>query len=98
MHKSKIRKNPTPPKLRFVSPPEERGGVGDGHLGQRGNRYHSAGFTAIQYLKNLKWYYSFSKINLALGNHNFFLVKFLKTLSYFDFSYFFVVKAFQNLT
>ncbi len=23
LHKSKIRKNPTPPKLRFVSPPEE---------------------------------------------------------------------------
>ncbi len=27
LHKSKIRKNPTPPKLRFVSPPRLRGGV-----------------------------------------------------------------------
>ncbi|MFN6453839.1 MAG: CHAT domain-containing protein [Nostoc sp. EfeVER01] len=33
LHKSKIRKNPTPPKLRFVSLPEERGGVGGGVLG-----------------------------------------------------------------
>ena len=32
LHKSKIRKNPTAPKLRFVSPPEERGGVGGGVL------------------------------------------------------------------
>ncbi|MFN6478929.1 CHAT domain-containing protein [Nostoc sp. DedQUE07] len=33
LHKSKIRKNPTPPKLRFVSPPRLRGGVGGGVLG-----------------------------------------------------------------
>ncbi|WP_230967593.1 hypothetical protein, partial [Nostoc commune] len=33
LHKSKIRKNPTPPKLRFVSPPRKRGGVGGGVLG-----------------------------------------------------------------
>ena len=32
MHKSKRRKNPTPPKLRFVSPPRLRGGVGGGVL------------------------------------------------------------------
>ncbi|MEH2436681.1 MAG: hypothetical protein V7K25_20965 [Nostoc sp.] len=32
LHKSK-KKNPTPPKLRFVSPPEKRGGVGGGVLG-----------------------------------------------------------------
>jgi hypothetical protein len=30
-------KNPTPPKLRFVFPPEERGGVGGGVLGTFGN-------------------------------------------------------------
>ncbi|MEH2109611.1 hypothetical protein [Nostoc sp.] len=33
LHKSKRRKNPTPPKLYFVSPPRLRGGVGGGVLG-----------------------------------------------------------------
>ena len=52
LHKSKIRKNPTLPKLCFVSPSRKRGGVGGGVLGTfaKGlilNTQHSALFIAL---------------------------------------------------